>query len=38
MHGNESTTTKALFDFKCFNGSALADQLLCNFSFVVFQC
>jgi murein tripeptide amidase MpaA len=30
MHGNESTTTKALFDFLNVlqNGSALADQLL----------
>jgi hypothetical protein len=35
MHGNESTTTKALLDFLNVlqNGSALADQLLRNFRF-----
>src|SRR6188508_1376936 len=35
MHGNESTTTKALFDFINLlnNGSELADQLLNSFTF-----
>jgi hypothetical protein len=36
MHGNESTTTKALFDFlNVFAESALADQLLRNFVFLL---
>lgn len=35
MHGNESTTTKALFDFLnvLYNGSDLAKDLLANFTF-----
>lgn len=35
MHGNESTTTKALFDFLnvLMSGSVLAKQLLTNFTF-----
>ncbi|WP_035657568.1 M14 family metallopeptidase [Flavobacterium seoulense] len=35
MHGNESTTTKALFDFLNLlnNGSDLAKELLANFTF-----
>jgi murein tripeptide amidase MpaA len=36
MHGNESTTTKGLFDFlNCLNGGSELQKLLKSFSFTI---